>query len=113
MTQEVNVLKDNVVDLAKKDLQLEAQIKDLKEQLRSATELVYSFEPVLSTFSAIADTVEGQELIKKLHEAKAKQEMKEAQEETEKHRVEITKLNPSPEKAEMPKKVKATEKTLW
>ena len=90
MTQEVNVLKDNVVDLAKKDLQLEAEIKDLKEQLKSATQMVYSFEPILNTFNDIANTTEGQELIKKIQEAKMKQETVEAQKEDE----EITKEHP-------------------
>ena len=60
---------------------------------------MYSFEPVLSTFSAIADTKEGQELINKIREAKIRQEMKEAQTETEKLRAKITAENPIPKKA--------------
>ena len=106
MTREVNGLKGNVVELGdkyveliKRDLQLEAEVKELREQLKSATEMVYSFEPVLNTFSAIADTKEGQEMINKIHEAKAKQEMREAQKETEKLRVEVTKEHPVPTKA--------------
>ena len=90
MTKEVTGLKDSVVDLVKKDLQLEAEVKDLKEQLKSATEIIYSFEPVLNTFGAIADTKEGQALIKKIKEAKAKQEMNELG----KERAEITKEHP-------------------
>jgi len=45
---------------------LKFEIKDVKEQLEEATRMVYSFEPILDTFSAIADTKEGQELIRKL-----------------------------------------------
>ena len=96
ITRQVGGLKDNVVDLVKKDLQLDTEIKELKEQLKSATELIYSFEPVLNTFSTISDTPEGQELIRKIHEAKLKQE---GQEETEKLRVEVTKERPVPTKA--------------
>ena len=47
---------------------LKFEVKDLKEQLKEATEKVYSFEPILDTFSAIADTEEGQALIRKLNE---------------------------------------------
>jgi len=79
--------------------ELEAEVKDLKEQLKSATELVYSFEPVLTTFSTIADTKEGQELIKRIHEAKLQAEAVEAQEQTGKERDEITKEHPVPKKA--------------
>ena len=60
-------------------LAFNSDIDELKEQLKSATELIYSFEPVLSTFSAVADTKEGQELILKIKEAKAKQEWAEAE----------------------------------
>ena len=76
-----------------------ADVKDLKEQVKQATELVYSFEPILNTFSKIADTEEGRELVQKIHEAKLKQEIREAQEETDKERVEITKEHPVPKKA--------------
>jgi hypothetical protein len=99
MEKKYNGLQTDFTKYSRKTLSLEEQVADLKEQLKSATELVYSFEPVLSTFSAIADTVEGQELIKKLHEAKAKQETVEAQEETNKQREEITKEHPIPKKA--------------
>ena len=71
-------------------LAFNSDIDELKEQLKSATELIYSFEPVLNTFSAIADTKEGQELILKIKEAKLKQETVEAQKEDE----EITKEHP-------------------
>jgi integrase len=95
MSQEVEGLKENVVELVKKDIQLEtetkklkAEVKDLREQLKSATEMVYSFEPILNTFKEIANTTEGQELIKRLHEEKLKREMKEAEMEERKSRQE-------------------------
>jgi integrase len=95
MSQEVEGLKENVVELVKKDIQLEtetkklkAEVKDLREQLKSATEMVYSFEPILNTFKEIANTTEGQELIKRLHEEKLKREMKEAETEERKSRQE-------------------------
>jgi len=104
MSREITGLKDEVAVLAKggkaitdRTSELEAEIKDLKEQLKSATEMVYSFEPILNTFNEIANTVEGQELIKKIHEAKLKQETVEAQEETNKHRNEITKKHSVPD----------------
>ena len=49
---------------------------------------------MLSTFSAIADTPEGQELILKIKEAKLKQETIEAQENEKKSNAEIIKENP-------------------
>ncbi|MFC1487255.1 tyrosine-type recombinase/integrase [Thermoproteota archaeon] len=78
--------------------QSKVEVKDLKEQLKSAIEMVYSFEPILNTFSEIANSLEGQELINKIHEAKEKQEMKDAQEEDNKLRAEITAENPAPKK---------------
>ncbi len=93
--KEVIDLKNDFVEHSRKTLKLEDEVKELKEQLKSATELVYSFEPVLNTFSAIADTKEGQELIRKLREAKHKQEMKELQ----KERAEINKEHPIASKA--------------
>ena len=76
----------------------EADITELKESLKSATEIVYSFEPMLNTFNEIAGTPEGLELIKKLHEEKLKQEMKEAETEDNKFKAEVTKENPIPKK---------------
>ena len=97
-----NVELKNKFDDVKKELtvvknfqkKLEDEGKDLKAQLKSAIEMVYSFEAILNTFSAIADTVKGQELIKKIHEAKMNQETFEAQEEDNKDRAEITEENP-------------------
>lgn len=96
--KEVIELKNDFTKYSQRTLKLEAKVEDLNEQLKSATELVYSFEPVLSTFSAIANTKEGQELINKIREAKIRQEMKEAQKETDKLRAKITAENPIPEK---------------
>jgi len=58
---------------------MDAKIEDLTEQLKEATELVYSFEPVLDLLGKIADVPEGQALINKIHEAHT-QEMKKVQE---------------------------------
>ena len=96
MTKEVSGLKTEVAHLTEGGKAIVDKVKDLEVQLKSATELIYSFEPVLNTFSAISDTPEGQTLIKKIHEAKLKQE---GQEETEKLRVEVTKERPVPTKA--------------
>jgi len=111
-SEELRKLSDSVsdilVDKAEMKEQLDkttAEVNNLKEQLKQATELVYSFEPVLSTFSTIADTKEGQELINKIHEAKAKQEMREAQKETDKERAEITKEHPTPKKTKQIDKI--------
>ena len=84
-----NVELKKLFDKEKKELtvvknfqkKLEDEGKDLKAQLKSAIEMVYSFEPILNTFSEIANSLEGQELIQKIREAKIKQEMSEAQEE--------------------------------
>jgi integrase len=104
-SEELRKLSDSVSDILVKREEMKeqldkttAEVKDLKEQLKSATEIIYGFEPMLNTFNAIADTKEGQELINKIHEAKMKQEMMEAQEETEKLRAEITKEHPTPKK---------------
>ena len=72
--KEVIELKNDFTKYSRRTMKLEDKVEDLTKQLKSATELVYSFEPVLSTFSAIADTKEGQELILKIKEARAKQE---------------------------------------
>ena len=92
MTKEVSVLKTTTSAVVDK-------VQNLEAQLKQATQMIYSFEPVLNTFNAIADTPEGQALIKKLHEVKLKQEMKESQEETDKLNAEITKEHPIPKKA--------------
>jgi integrase len=88
MSREITGLKDEVAILAKggeaitnRTTELEAEVKELKEQLKSATQMVYSFEPILNTFNEIANSKEGQALIKKIHEAKMNQELKESQEE--------------------------------
>jgi len=105
MSQEVEGLKENVVELVKKDIHLETEteklkveVKDLREQLKSATEMVYSFEPILNSLNEIADTPEGQELIKKIHKAKLKRETKEAQQEDNELKDEVTKEHPVPKK---------------
>jgi len=86
-SEELRKLSDSVsdilVDKAEMKEQLDkttADVKDLKKQLKQATELVYSFEPLLNTFNEIANTTEGQELILKIKEAKLKQEYVEAKE---------------------------------
>jgi len=71
--KEVKQLRDDLSKITQRNLKLEGEVKrvdtevkELKEQLKSATEMVYSFEPLLDTFNAIADTKEGQELIRKV-----------------------------------------------
>lgn len=76
MTKEVNKLKDDFTKYSRRTLKLEDEVKDLKEQLKEATQMVYSFEPLLNTFSAIADTPEGQELIRKVNPAKGETQTK-------------------------------------
>jgi len=73
ISKEHRLLKDDFAKMTQRNLKLEAdvkrmdtEVKDLKEQLKQATDMIYSFEPVLETFSAIADTEEGQELIRKV-----------------------------------------------
>ena len=105
MTKEVSGLKTEVATLSEGGKAIVDKVKDLEAQLKSATELIYSFEPVLSTFSTIADTVEGQELIKKLHEAKLNQETVEAQEEAKKHEANLTTENPIPKEAKTSQKI--------
>ena len=97
--EKMQIFSDDVDRFRDELAQSKVEVKDLKEQLKSATEIIYSFEPVLNTFSAIADTVKGQALIKKIREAKLKQEMKEAQEEANKLRANVTTENPLPSKA--------------
>jgi len=99
MLQEVNVLKNDFTKYSQRTLRLEAEVKELKEQLKSATQMVYSFEPILNTFNEIADTPEGQQLIKRIHEAKVKQETVEAQTERAKEQAEVTKEHPIRPKA--------------
>lgn len=98
MSQEVNVLKNDFTKYSQRTLSLEDEVKDFKEQLKSATKMVYSFEPILNMFNEIANTTEGQELIKRIHEAKMNQELKESQEETDKERAKITKEHLTPKK---------------
>jgi len=104
-SEELRKLSDSVSDILVKREEMKeqldkttAEVKDLKKQLKQATEMLYSFEPMLNTFSAIADTKEGQELIRKIKEAKAKQEAVEAQEQTAKENAQITAENPIPKK---------------
>ena len=106
MSQEVNVLKNDFTKYSQRTLSLEDEVKDLKEQLKSATEMVYSFEPLLNTFNEIAETPEGQQLIKKIHEAKLNQEKVEAKNETEQLRADVTKENPIQDKVNIRDKVK-------
>jgi len=88
MTQEVYGLKDNVVDLVKKDLQLETQVKELRKQLESA-------QGYLKLFEEIIDKGE----LTKFREWMETQYTVEAQEQTAKENVEITKEHPLPSKA--------------
>jgi len=111
MSQEVDKLNKDFTQYSQRTLSLEAKIEDLNEQLKSATEIIYSFEPVLNTFSAIADTKEGQELINKIREAKIRQEIKEAQEQAEKEHAEITTEHPKPKEAKTSQKIIPPEKT--
>jgi hypothetical protein len=102
ITKEQRQLKDDFAKMTQRNLKLEAdairmdtEVKDLKEQLKQAVEMVYSFEPILNTLSAIADTEEGQELIRKVYE--------QPDEVKEKFRADVTKA-----KAHViPKKVKS------
>jgi len=87
MTKEVSVLKTTTSAVVDK-------VQDLEAQLKDAVKMIYSFEPMLNTFNEIANTTEGQELIKRIHEAKLKQETVEAQEEANKLQAEITKERP-------------------
>jgi len=87
MTKEVSVLKTTTSAVVDK-------VQNLEVQLKQATQMIYSFEPLLNTFNEIAETPEGQQLIKKIHEAKLKQETVEAQKETQELKAEVTKENP-------------------
>jgi tRNA splicing endonuclease len=80
-------------------LQLAKTISEQEKKLEDATQFIYSFEPVLNTFNEIANTPEGQELIKKIHEEKQKREMKEAQQKDNELKAEIEKEHPIPKKA--------------
>lgn len=94
MSQEVDKLNKDFTQYSQRTLSLEAKVEDLKEQLKSATEMVYSFEPILNTFNEIANSTEGQELIRKIREAKQQAETKEAQEEANELKAEVTKEQP-------------------
>ena len=98
MTKEVSVLKTEVSHLTEGGKAIVDKVQNLEAQLKQATEMIYSFEPLLNTFNEIANSPEGQELIKKIHEAKLKQETVEAQTETDKQRAEITKERPIQDK---------------
>jgi ABC-type lipopolysaccharide export system ATPase subunit len=94
MTREVSGLKAEVSTLSEGGKAIVDKVQNLEAQLKQATQMIYSFEPLLNTFNKIANTTEGQELIKKIHEAKLNQETVEAQNEANKHKAEITKENP-------------------
>jgi len=93
VTKEVKQLKDDLSEVTQNNLKLEAKTAELKaktekmdaktedltEQLKEATQMVYSFEPVLDLLGKIADIPEGQALIDKIHEAQT-QEIKKVQE---------------------------------
>ena len=79
-------------------LQLAKTISEQEKKLEEATQFIYSFEPMLNTFNEIANTTEGQELIKRIHEAKLKRETKEAQQDDNKLKAEIEKKHPVPKK---------------
>jgi protein subunit release factor A len=79
-------------------LQLAKTISEQEKKLEDATQFIYSFEPVLNTFNEIANTPEGQELIKKIHEEKQRREMREAQQEDNELKAEIEKEHPIPKK---------------
>jgi len=98
ITKEVSGLKTEVATLSEGGKAIVDKVQNLEARLKSATEIIYSFEPMLNTFSAITDTKEGQELINKIREAKLKQETVEAQEETEKLKADVTKEHPIQDK---------------
>jgi hypothetical protein len=79
-------------------LQLAKTISEQDKKLEEATQFIYSFEPMLNTFNEIANTPEGQRLIKKIHEEKMKREMKEAQQEDNELKARIEKEHPIPKK---------------
>ena len=98
MTKEVSGLKTEVATLSEGGKAIVDKVQDLETQLKQATQMIYSFEPLLNTFNQIAETNEGQELINKIHEAKAKQETVEAKNETEQLRADVTKEHPIKDK---------------
>jgi len=109
MTKEVSGLKSEVATLSEGGKAIVDKVQNLEAQLKDAIQMIYSFEPILNTFSEIAETTEGQKLINRIHEAKAKQEAIEAQNQTDKEREEITKENPiakKPNKVPTVKEVK-------
>ncbi len=101
MTKEVSGLKAEVATLSEGGKAIVDKVQNLEARLNEATEIIYGFEPILNTFSAIADTPEGQELIRKLREAKHQQEMKEVQEDNAK----INKEHPIAKEAKTSKKI--------
>lgn len=98
MTKEVSVLKTEVATLSEGGKAIVDKVQNLEAQLKQATEMIYSFEPLLNTFNEIANTTEGQELIRRIHEAKLKEETVETQTEANKLRAKITAENPIPKK---------------
>jgi len=101
-TKEISQLKSTLSKITKRNLKLEAKtkemdvkIEDLDEQLKSATEMVYSFEPLLNILGKIADIPEGQALINKIQN----ELMEDINKVKEKFRIEVTKENPIPKKA--------------
>jgi integrase len=93
MSQEVEGLKENVVELVKKDIQLETETKklkvevnDLKKQLKGATEIIHTLEPILDTFIEFADTPEFEEFKRKRWDEKEVKERREAETEERKSR---------------------------
>jgi hypothetical protein len=93
VTKEVKQLRDDLSEVTQKNLKLEAKttelkaktekmdakIEDLTEQLIKATQMVYSFEPILDLLGKIADIPEGQALIDKIQKARM-QEMNKVKE---------------------------------
>jgi len=94
-------LEKGIVTNTLKVQSLKVEVQDLKEQLKSATEIVYSFSDVLTIFSKISDTKQGQELIKKIREARAKSECQNKKEDAQ-----ISAINPLGEKPEIMPSIK-------
>jgi integrase len=92
--KEVKQLRHDLSEMTQKNLKLEAKtkemdikIEDLNEQLKEATEMVYSFEPLLDLLGKVADIPEGQKLINKIQNKR----MQEINKVKEKFRKDVTK----------------------